>query len=93
MGFIKQIANNIPGPMFLLHLYAGISDVTAAFQAALKDGERDDAKHELVSVKSIEEKARTLTSDLESDGSVAIEKLQSGLKQLVYVVLYTSLKN
>ena len=67
--------------------------MTAAFQAAIKDGERDDAKHEPMSVKSIEEKAHTLTSDLESDGSAAIEKLQSGLRQLVYVVLYTSLKN
>ena len=78
---------------------AGIGDVTAAFQAvlksdaAIKDGERDDAKHEFMWEKSIEEKAHTLTSDLESDGSVAIEKLQSGLRQLVYVVLHTSLKN
>lgn len=76
----------------------GIGEVTAAFQAAIrneavKEGDRDDAKHELMRESSIEEKAHILSSDLESDGSAAIEKVQSGLRQLVYVVLSTSLKN
>lgn len=76
----------------------GIGDITAAFQAAMrseiaKEGERDDAKHELIRESSIEEKAQALSIDLESDGSAAIEKVQSGLRHLLHVVLFTSLKS
>eukprot|EP00250_Pteridium_aquilinum_P007691 c17361_g1_i1 orf=522-2093(+) len=81
-----------------LSFITGIGDVTAAFQAAIrseaaKEVDRDDAKHELMRERSIEEKAQALSSDLESDGSAAIEKVQSGLRHLVYVVLFTSLKS
>ncbi|MCO5608940.1 hypothetical protein L7F22_063158 [Adiantum nelumboides] len=76
----------------------GIGDVTAAFQAAIrseveKEGEKDDAKHEVIRERSIEDKAQALSNDLESDGSAAIEKVQSGLRHLVHVVLFTSLKS
>lgn len=79
-------------------IVAGIGDVTAAFQAAIrseaaKEADRDDAKHELIRESSIEEKALALSSDLESDGSAAIEKVQSGLRHLVHAVLFTSLKS
>ncbi|MCO5579605.1 hypothetical protein L7F22_033462 [Adiantum nelumboides] len=76
----------------------GIGDVTAAFQAAIrseveKEGEKDDAKHELIRERSIEDKAQALSNDLESDGSAAIEKVQSGLRHLVHLVLFTTLKS
>lgn len=77
----------------------GIGDVTAAFQAAIrsesvvhKEVDGDDARHELMRESSIEEKAHALSSDLVNDGSMAIEKVQSGLQHLVFVVLFTSLK-
>lgn len=81
-----------------LSFITGIGDVTAAFQAAIrseaaKEADRDDAKHELIRESAIEEKAQALSSDLESDGSAAIEKVQSGLRHLVHAVLFSSLKS
>lgn len=78
----------------------GIGDVTAAFQAVTgsesvvhKEDDKDDVRHELMRKSSIEDKAHTLSSDLENDGSTAVEKVQVGLQHLVFVLLSTSLKN
>eukprot|EP01018_Ginkgo_biloba_P039607 Gb_08797 [translate_table: standard] len=73
----------------------GISDVIAAFQEAIKIPSKDgrDARQGLLQESSIEDKAQALTSDIENDGSTAIEKIQDGLRHLVFVVFSTSLKN
>ncbi|CAM6100255.1 unnamed protein product [Calypogeia fissa] len=75
----------------------GIGDVTAAFQAAIKNEIAvakegvEDIREGLLKESSLEDKAQAVCSDIENDGSAAIEKIQDGLKHLVYVVLSTSL--
>ncbi|KAH9296751.1 hypothetical protein KI387_028433 [Taxus chinensis] len=73
----------------------GISDVIAAFREAIKHASKagQEARQEILQESSIENKAQTLTGDIESDGSIAIEKIQDGLQHLVFVVFSTTLKN
>ncbi|KAL3689492.1 hypothetical protein R1sor_015801 [Riccia sorocarpa] len=74
----------------------GISDVTAAFQAAVKNeslvvqGEEGPRGRQLKEA-SVEDRAQAVRSGIESDGTAAIEKIQDGLQHLTYVVLSTSI--
>jgi aspartate 1-decarboxylase len=79
-------------------LFAAVGDVTAAFQAALKN-EIHIAKEGEVDVRqglqkggSIEDRAQALNSDIQEVASIAVEKVHDGLQFLTYVVLSTSLK-
>lgn len=74
--------------------------MTAAFQAAIKNELAvakeegvEDIREGLLKESSIEDKAQAVSSDIENDGSAAIEKIEDGLKHLVYVVLSTSLSS
>ncbi|BBN07617.1 hypothetical protein MPTK1_4g05060 [Marchantia polymorpha subsp. ruderalis] len=74
----------------------GIGDVTAAFDAALKNERRvADEQGEALRERelkegTLEDRAQAVRSGIESDGAAAIEKIQDGLQHLTYVVLSTS---
>jgi len=75
-----------------------VGDVTAAFQAALKneihiakEGE-EDVRQGLQKGGSVEDRAQALNSDIQEVASIAVEKVHDGLQFLTYVVLSTSLK-
>lgn len=73
----------------------GISDIIAAFQEGIRNASQDgrEARQGILQESSIEDKAQILTSDIETDGSTAIEKIQDALQHLVFVVFSTTLKN
>ncbi|EFJ32629.1 hypothetical protein SELMODRAFT_267015 [Selaginella moellendorffii] len=70
----------------------GIGDVVAAFQAAKKKVIEEQAPAS-ARYQSIEDKARALCCDLQSDGSAAVGKLQHGLEQLMFVLVSTAVRN
>lgn len=80
---------------FLICHFTGISDIIAAFQEAIRNASQNgrEARQGILQESSIEDKAQILTSDIETDGSTAIEKIQDALQHLVFVVFSTTLKS
>lgn len=74
--------------LHFVHLL-GISDVTEAYQAAIKGVTADS--HTVVPQTSVQEKASAFSEHLRDDQTTAISKIQDGMQFLAYVVLSTSM--
>ncbi|XP_062212351.1 uncharacterized protein LOC133913263 [Phragmites australis] len=68
----------------------GISDVAEAYAAAIQNA-LADKQDDLPNHKSVQEKAKSISSHLNSDQISAVSKLQDALQSLAYVVVCTSM--
>uniref|UniRef100_A0A0D9VYR4 DUF7798 domain-containing protein n=1 Tax=Leersia perrieri TaxID=77586 RepID=A0A0D9VYR4_9ORYZ len=68
----------------------GISDVAEAYMAAIQNA-LADKKDDLSSQNSVREKAKYISSHLNSDQTSAVSKLQDALQYLAYVVVCSSM--
>lgn len=75
---------------FWMHL-SGISDVTEAYQAAIKDVTAESLT--VVPQSSVQEKAIAFSEHLRADQTTAISKIQDGVQFLAHVVLSTSMNS
>ena len=67
---------------------SGISDVTEAYQAAIKGVTAKS--HEVLPQTSVQEKANTFSKLLRADHTTAVGKIEDGLQFLSQIVLSTS---
>lgn len=72
-----------------MHL-SGISDVTEAYQAAIK-GVTAESPTVVPKKTSVQEKASAFSEHLQADQITAISKIQDGVQFLAHVVLSTSM--
>ncbi|KAF8675455.1 hypothetical protein HU200_047827 [Digitaria exilis] len=68
----------------------GISDVAEAYAAAIQNA-LADKQDDLPNQKSVQEKAKSISSHLNSDQTSAVGKLQDALQYLAYVVICASM--
>ncbi|XP_028765847.1 uncharacterized protein LOC114732774 isoform X2 [Neltuma alba] len=80
IGYVEAVSNSF---------ITGISDVTEAYQAAIKSAIAES--HEVHPGTSIQEKAGALSEHLHSDQKMAVEKVQDGLQFLSHVVFSSSM--
>ncbi|GAV67123.1 hypothetical protein CFOL_v3_10632 [Cephalotus follicularis] len=79
-GYVEAVSNSF---------VTGISDVTEAYQAAIKGPTAES--HEVIPQTPIQEKANAFSQHLHIDKNTAVGKIQDGLQHLSYVVLSTSM--
>ncbi|CAN6303621.1 unnamed protein product [Urochloa humidicola] len=68
----------------------GISDVAEAYVAAIQNA-LADKQDDLPNQKSVQEKAKSISNNLNSDQTSAVSKLQDALQYLAYVVVCASM--
>ncbi|KAI4298417.1 hypothetical protein L6164_031980 [Bauhinia variegata] len=78
IGYVEAVSNS---------LIAGISDVTEAYQSAIKGVSAKS--QEVLPQTSVQEKAKALSEHLRADQTTAVSKIQDGLQCLSHVVLST----
>ncbi|KAL0348376.1 UNVERIFIED_CONTAM: hypothetical protein Sangu_1065400 [Sesamum angustifolium] len=88
---IRSKAQSMTGNMEAVFnsFITGISDVAEAYQSAIKSASTDS--QEVLTQKSVQEKASAFTESLRSDHTTALGKMQDGLQYLTFVVLSTSI--
>ncbi|XLU76522.1 hypothetical protein S245_035575 [Arachis hypogaea] len=82
IGYVEAVSNSF---------ITGISDVTEAYQAAIKVVTTPAESHTDYPQKSLPEKATTFSEHLRADQATAISKIQDGLQFLAHVVISTSM--
>ncbi|XP_027360886.1 uncharacterized protein LOC113869007 [Abrus precatorius] len=80
IGYVETVSNSF---------ITGISDVTEAYQAAIKAVTAES--HRAVPRTSVQEKASAFSEHLRADQTTAICKIQDGMQFLAYVLLSTSM--
>ncbi|KAI9123437.1 hypothetical protein K1719_004737 [Acacia pycnantha] len=80
IGYVEAVSNSF---------ITGISDVTEAYQAAIKSAIAES--HEVHPGTLIQEKAGALSEHLHSDQKMAVEKIQDGLQFLSHLVVSSSM--
>ncbi|CAL0318609.1 unnamed protein product [Lupinus luteus] len=80
IGYVEAVSNSF---------ITGISDVTEAYQAAIKGVSAES--HTIVPPTSVQEKASAFSENLSADQTTAIHKIQDGVQFLAYVLLSTSM--
>ncbi|XP_054779350.1 uncharacterized protein LOC129287184 [Prosopis cineraria] len=80
VGYVEAVSNSF---------ITGISDVTEAYQAAIKSATAES--REVLPGTSIQEKAGVLSEHLRSDKKTAVQKIQDGLQLLSHVVVSSSM--
>ncbi|XP_061376317.1 uncharacterized protein LOC133318343 [Gastrolobium bilobum] len=80
IGYVEAVSNSF---------ITGISDVTEAYQAAIKGVAAES--HTVVPQTSVQEKASAFSEHLRDDQTTAISKIQDGMQFLAHVVLSTSM--
>ncbi|CAK8571204.1 unnamed protein product [Lathyrus sativus] len=81
IGYLKAVSNSF---------ITGISDVSEAYQAAIK-GVTAESPTDVPKASSVKEKADSFTEHLRADQTTAISKIQDGVQFLAHVVLSTSM--
>ncbi|XP_057741000.1 uncharacterized protein LOC130958117 [Arachis stenosperma] len=82
IGYVEAVSNSF---------ITGISDVTEAYQAAIKVVTTPAESRTDSPQKSVPEKATTFSEHLRADQATAISKIQDGLQFLAHVVISTSM--
>ncbi|KAI4295608.1 hypothetical protein L6164_035634 [Bauhinia variegata] len=78
IGYVEAVSNSF---------ITGISDVTEAYEAAIKGVSAKS--QEALPQKSVQEKAKTFSEHLRADQTTAVGKIQDGLQFLSHVVIST----
>ncbi|KAG5023182.1 hypothetical protein JHK85_019524 [Glycine max] len=80
IGYVEAVSNSF---------ITGISDVTEAYQAAIKAVTAES--HSVVTQKSVQEKATAFSEHLRAEQTTAVCKIQDGMQFLAHVLISTSM--